>query len=101
LWENRLRVFKNSVLRIICGPNRDEVTGGWRKLHNGGLHNLYYSPNIIRMIKSRRMRWLGHVTLKEDMKMLIKFWLESLKGRDHSEDLGVDGWIILKFNLRK
>jgi hypothetical protein len=49
------------VLRKIFGPKRDEVTGGWRKLHNEELHNLYSSPNIIRMIKSRRMRWAGHV----------------------------------------
>jgi hypothetical protein len=52
--EHRLRVFENRVLRGIFGPKRDEVTGGWRKLHNE-LHNLYSSPNIIRMIKSRRM----------------------------------------------
>jgi hypothetical protein len=49
------------VLRRILGPKRDEVTGCWRKLHNEELHNLYYSPRIIRMIKSRRMRWAGHV----------------------------------------
>jgi hypothetical protein len=49
------------VLRRIFGPKRDEVTGGWRKLHNEDLHNLYSSPNIIRMIKSRGMRWAGHV----------------------------------------
>jgi hypothetical protein len=54
-------VFENRVLRRIFGPKRDEVTGGWRKLHNEELHNLYSSPSIIRMIKSRRMRWTGHV----------------------------------------
>jgi hypothetical protein len=59
--EHRLKVFENSVLRIIFGPKRDEETGGWRKLHNGELHNLYSSPSIIRIIKSRRMRWAGHV----------------------------------------
>jgi hypothetical protein len=53
--EHRLRVFENTVLRRIFGPKRDEVTGGWRKLHNEGLHNLYFSPCIIRIIKSRRM----------------------------------------------
>jgi hypothetical protein len=56
----RLRTFESRVLRIF-GPKRDEVTGGWRKLHNEGLHNLYSSPSIIRIIKSRRMRWMGHV----------------------------------------
>jgi hypothetical protein len=60
--EHRLRVFENRVLRRIFGPKRDEVTGGWRKLHNEELHNFYFSPNIIRTIKSRRIRWTGHVT---------------------------------------
>jgi hypothetical protein len=54
-------VFENRVLRRICGPKRDGVAGGWRKLHNEELHNLYSSPNIIRIIKSRRMRWAGLV----------------------------------------
>jgi hypothetical protein len=56
--EHILRVFENRVLRIF-GPKRDEVTGGWRKLHNEELRNLYFSPNIIRMIKSRRMSGQG------------------------------------------
>jgi hypothetical protein len=59
--ERRLRVFENRVLRRVFGPKRDEVTGGWRKLHNEELHKLYSSSSIIRMIKSRRMRWAGHV----------------------------------------
>jgi hypothetical protein len=59
--EHRLRVFENRVLRRIFGPKRDEVTGEWRKLHNGDLHNLYSSPDIIRQIISRRMRWAGNV----------------------------------------
>jgi uncharacterized membrane protein len=58
--EHRLRVFENRVLRRIFEPKRD-ATGDWRKLHNEELHNLYSLPNIIRMIKSRRMRWAGHV----------------------------------------
>jgi hypothetical protein len=58
---HRLNVFENRVLRRIFGQKRDEVTGGWRKLHNEELHNLYSSPSIIRMIKSRRMRWAGNV----------------------------------------
>jgi hypothetical protein len=57
----RLRVFENRVLRRIFGPKRDEITGKWRKLHNEELHDLYPSPNIARVIKSRRMRWAGHV----------------------------------------
>jgi hypothetical protein len=59
--EYKLRVFENRVLRRIFGPKRDGVTGGWRKLHNVELHNLYSSPSIIRIIKARRMRWAGHV----------------------------------------
>jgi hypothetical protein len=59
--EHRLRVLDKSVLRRIFGLKRDEVTGDCRKLHNEELHNLYSLPNIIRMIKSRRMRWTGHV----------------------------------------
>jgi hypothetical protein len=54
-------VFENKVLRRIFGPKRDEMTAKWRKLHNEELHDLYFSPSIIRMIKSRRMRWAGHV----------------------------------------
>jgi hypothetical protein len=59
--EHKLRVFENRVLRIF-GPKWGGVTGGWRKLHNEELHNLYSSPSIIRIIKSRRMRWAGHVS---------------------------------------
>jgi hypothetical protein len=59
--EHRLRVFENRVLRRIFELKRDEVTGGWRKLHNEELHNLYFSPSIIRIIKQLRMRVAGHV----------------------------------------
>jgi hypothetical protein len=59
--EHKLRVFENRVLRTIFGPKRDGVTGGWRKLHNEELHNFYPTPSIIRIIKSRRMGWAGHV----------------------------------------
>jgi hypothetical protein len=59
--ERRLRVFENRVLRGIFGPKRDEVTGGWRKLHNEELNDLYCSPNIVRVTKSRRIRWVGHI----------------------------------------
>jgi hypothetical protein len=60
----RLRVFENRVLRGIFGPKRDQVIGGWRKLHEE-IHNLYYSPDIIIMIKSRRMRWAGACSTRE------------------------------------
>ena len=59
--ERRLRVSENRVLRRVFGPKRDEVTGEWRKLHNEELNNLYSLPNIVRVVKSRRMRWAGHV----------------------------------------
>jgi len=59
--ERKPRVFENMVLRRIFGPRRDEVTGEWRRLHNEELSDLYCSPNIMRVIKSRRMRWAGHV----------------------------------------
>jgi hypothetical protein len=58
-------MFENRVLRRIFGPNRSGVTGEWRKLHNEELHNLYSSPSIIRIIKSRRMKWAGHVARME------------------------------------
>ena len=59
--ERRLRVFENRVLRRIFGPKRDEITGEWRKLHNEELNYMYCSPNIVQVIKSRRMRLAGHV----------------------------------------
>ena len=62
LWEERkLTVFENKVFRKIFGPRRDVVKGDWRRLHNEGLNDLYCSPNIVRVIKWRRMRWAGHV----------------------------------------
>jgi hypothetical protein len=97
--EHRLRVFENRVLRRIFRPKRDEVTGEWRKLHSEELHNLYSSPDIIRQVKSRRMRRAGHVARMGEGRKVYKVWWESLKERDHWEDQGVGGkmgseWIL-------
>jgi hypothetical protein len=69
------------VLRRIFGPKRDEVTGGWRKLHSEELHNLYSSPNIIRMIKPRRMRWAGHVARMGEMRHAYEILTGTPEGR--------------------
>jgi hypothetical protein len=77
--EYRLRVFEDRVLRKIFGPKRDEVIGAWRKLHNKELHNLHCSPIIIRIIKSRRMGWAGHVARMGKRGMQVGFWWKSCK----------------------
>jgi hypothetical protein len=79
--ECRLRVFENRVLRRIFGLKRDQVMGGWRKLHNEELHNVYSSPSIIRMMKSRRIIWAEHVAWMARRGMHIGW--ESQKVRDH------------------
>ena len=70
--ERKLRVFENMVLRRICGPRRDEVTGECRRLHNEELNDLYSSPNIVRVIKSRRMRWAWHVASMGERRSLYR-----------------------------
>jgi hypothetical protein len=79
--EHRLRVFENRVLSRIFGPKRDEVIGGWRKPYNEELYNLYGSPNIIRIIKSRRMRWTEHIARMGIRGMHIGLWWENQKGK--------------------
>ena len=72
--ERKLRVFENMVLRRIFGPRRDEVTEEWRRLHNEELNDLYCSPSIVRVIKSRRMRWVGHVARMGKERVHIGSW---------------------------
>jgi hypothetical protein len=84
----RLRVFENRVLRKIFGPKR-EANGSWRKLHNDELHYLYSSPNIVRVIKSRRLRWAGHVARMVEGRGVYRILVEGPKG-NHSEDQGID-----------
>jgi hypothetical protein len=95
----RLGAFENWVLRRIFGPKGGEVTGEWRKLHNGELHNLFSSPNNIRKIKTRRMRWAGHVARMGTEKMRTSFRWKSPKEGDHSQDQGVDGRTGLECTL--
>jgi hypothetical protein len=85
------------VLRRLFGPKRDEVIGEWRKLHNEELHDLYSSPNIVRVIKSRRMRWARHVAGLGRREAGKGFWWRNLRERD--PDVG--GRIILRWIFRK
>jgi hypothetical protein len=79
--EHRLRVFVGRVLRRIFGPKRDEVTGEWRKLHNEELHNLYSFSNIIRQVRSRRMRWAGHVSCMGKERKVYKVLVGKPEGK--------------------
>jgi hypothetical protein len=89
--ERRLRVFENRVLRGIFGPERDEVTGEWRKLHNEELNDLYCSKNIVRV----------KVSLMRGRETCIDLWWENMRERDHWGDPGVNGRITLGWIFRK
>jgi hypothetical protein len=93
-------VFEIRVLRRIFGPKRDEVTGGWRKLHNEELHGLYSSPSIIRIIKSRMMRWAGHTMRMGEKRNVYRLLVQKPRGKRPQTDLleiglGGVGWIGL------
>jgi hypothetical protein len=79
--EHRLRVFESRVLRRIFGPKTDEVMGEWRKLHNEELHNFFSSPDIIRQVKSRRMRWAGHVARMEVERKVYRVLVGNPEGK--------------------
>jgi hypothetical protein len=96
--EHRLRVFENRVLRKIFGPKRDEDRS-WRKLHNDELHSLHSSPNTVRAIKSRRMRWAGHVACMEERRSVSRVLVGRSKGKNHWEDVGIGGRITLRWTL--
>jgi len=99
--ERKLRMFENMVLRRIFGPRRDEVTGEWRRLQNEELNDLYSSPNIVRVIKLRRMRWAGHVARMREERGRMESWWGNRMEKDNWGDLGVDGWIILGWISRR
>jgi hypothetical protein len=98
--EHRLRVFDNRVLRRISGPKREEYRS-WRKPHDDELHSLYSSPNIVRLIKSRRMRWAGHVAHMGKGSGVYRVWFGGPKARDHWEDQGVGGRKTLRWTLER
>jgi len=88
------------VLRRIFGLRMDEVTGEWRRLHNEELDDFYCSPNIARVIKSRIMRWVGHVARIGEKRECVGSWWGNRREGDHWGDLGVGGWIILGWICR-
>ena len=99
--ERKLRMFENMVLRRIFGPRRDEVTGGWMRLLNEELNDLYCSLNIMRVIKSRRMRWAGHVLHMGEERGVYRVLVGKPERNKAMGDLGVDGWIILGWISRR
>ena len=99
--ERRLRVFENRMLRRVFGPKRDKVTGEWKKLHNEELNDLYSLPNIVWMVKSKRMRWAGHVARMGEDRGVHMVLVGRPEGKMHWEDQDVDGRIILRWIFRK
>jgi hypothetical protein len=94
-------VFANKVFRRTFGPKRDEIKKEWRKRHNEELYDPYCSPNILRVIKSRRMSWAGHVTRMGGGRVVYRVWWGNLRERDLWGDSGVDGKIIIEWIFKK
>jgi hypothetical protein len=99
--ELRLRMFENRVLGKIFGLTREEVTGELRKQNNEELNDLYFSPKIVRVTKSRRMRWAGHVAGMRRGVVCTGFLWGNVRERDLSENPGLDGRITLRCIFRK
>jgi hypothetical protein len=97
----KVRVFKNWVLRKVRGSKMDKVTGDWRKLHNDELCDMYSSPNIICVLKWRRMRWVSDMVQMGKREVRAGFWQGNLKERDKFENQSADGKVILKWVLKK
>jgi hypothetical protein len=99
---HRLRMYVNRVLRNTSGPQKDAVTGYWRRLHKSEeLHNLYSSPNIIQGIIARKMQWAEHVAPMGERRSVYRIVVGKQKQRDHLEDLGIEVMIILKLFFKK
>jgi len=99
--ERRLRVFENRVLRRVCGPKKDKVTGEWRKLHNEEISDLYSLPNIVRVVKSRRMRWTGHVARMGEGRGVHRVLVGKPEGKRPLGDPDEGGRIILRWIFKK
>ena len=99
--ERRLNLFENRVLRRVFGPKRDEVTGEWKKLHNEEHKDLYCSPNVVRVIKSRRMRWAGLVARMGEGRGVYRVLVGKPEGKRPLGNPGADGRIILRWIFGK
>jgi hypothetical protein len=95
LFEDEIAMVKLKLYKL---PKRDEATGGWRKMHNEELHNLYFLPSMIRIINSKRVRWTGHVA---QMEKRNAYRLLVGKSEGKKKDQDVDGWIILRWILER
>jgi len=97
-WQLICKLYQQ---RRIFGPWREEVMGEWRRLHTEELNDLYCSRNILRVIKSRRVKWAGHVARMGEKRGVYRVLVGNRRERDHWGDLGVDGWIILGWISRR